>query len=120
VASLTFVGMAAARSADDIGKAAFRPAWASTMTDVAAKDPPRKGRRLGTLDAMQEIGKIAGPALSGILRQTGEVFALFGVHIAIVIVAEVSAITVFGELQNYRLRLRILTWVRKNRRLGSV
>ena len=52
--------MAAARFAYDIGKAAFRPAWASTMTDVAAKDPPRKGRRLGTLDAMQEIGEIAG------------------------------------------------------------
>ena len=58
--------------------------------------------------------------MSGILRQAGEVFALFGVRIAIAIVAEVSAITVFGELQNYRLRLRILTWVRKNRRLGSV
>ena len=55
-----------------------------------------------------------------ILRQTGEVFALFGVRIPTAIVAEVSAITVFGKLQNYRLRLRILTWLRKNRRLGSV
>ena len=55
--SPTFVGMAAARSVDNIGKAAFRPAWASAITDIAAKDPPRKGRRLGTLDAMQEIGQ---------------------------------------------------------------
>jgi hypothetical protein len=45
---------------------------------------------------------------------------LFGVRIAIAIVAEISAIIVFGELQNYRPRLRILTWVRKNRRRGSV
>ncbi|HZB07539.1 MAG TPA: tetratricopeptide repeat protein [Rubrobacter sp.] len=114
--SPTFVGMAAARSVDDIGKAAFRPAWASAITDIAAKDPPRKGRRLGTLDAMQEIGEIAGPALAGILWQTGGVFVLFGVRIAIAIVAEISAIAVFGELRNYRPRLRILTWARKNRR----
>ena len=110
VASPTFVGIAAARSVDDIGKAAFRPAWASAIADIAAKDPPRKGRRIGTLDAMQEIGEIAGPALAGILWQTGGVFALFGVRIAIAIVAEISAITVFGELRNYR----------KSRRRGSV
>jgi hypothetical protein len=68
---------------------------------------------------MQEIGEIAGPALAGILWQTGGVFLLFGVRIAIAIVAEISAIAVFGELRNYRPRLRILTWVRKNRRRGS-
>jgi MFS family permease len=96
------------------------PAWASAITDIAAKDPPRKGRRLGTLDAMQEIGEIAGPALAGILWQTGGVFVLFGVRIAIAIIAEISAIAVFGELRNYRPGLRILTWVRKNRRRGSV
>src|SRR5215203_1309304 len=115
----TLVGMAAARSVDDMGKAAFRHAWASAITNIAAKDPPHKGRRLGTLDAMQEIGEIAGPALAGILWQTGGVFVLFGVRIAIAIVAEISAITVFGELHNYQPRLRIPTWVRKNRR-GSV
>jgi MFS family permease len=120
LASPTFVGIAAARSVDDTGKAAFRPAWASAIADIAAKDPPRKGRRLGTLDAVQEIGEIAGPVLAGILWQTGGVFALFGVRIAIAIVAEISAITVFGELQNYRPQLRILTKVRKNRRRGSV
>jgi MFS family permease/Tfp pilus assembly protein PilF len=118
--SPTFVGMAAARSVDDVGKAAFRPAWASAITDIAAMDPPRKGRRLGTLDAMQEIGEIAGPALAGILWQTGGVFVLFGVRIAIAIVAEISAIAVFGELRNYRPRLRLLTWARKNRRRRSV
>src|SRR5687768_16586147 len=118
--SPTFVGMAAARSVDDIGKAAFRPAWASAITDIAAKDPPRKGRRLGTLDAMQEIGEIAGPALAGILWQTGGVFVLFGVRIAIAIVAEISAIAVFGELRNYRPRLRILPWARKNRQREGV
>ncbi len=100
----TFIGIAAARTVDDTGKAAFRPAWASAIT----------------LDAMQEIGEIAGPALAGILWQTGGVFLLFGVRIAIAIIPEISAIAVFGELQNYRPRLRILNWARKNRRRGSI
>jgi MFS family permease len=113
LASPTFVGIAAARSMDDTGKAAFRPAWASAIADIAAKDPPRKGRRLGTLDAVQEIGEIAGPALAGILWQTGGVFALFGVRIAIAIVAEICAITVFGELRNHRPRVRIPARVAK-------
>jgi MFS family permease len=111
LASPTFVGIAAARSVDDTGKAAFRPAWASAIADIAAKDPPRKGRRLGTLEATAEVGEIVGPALAGILWQTGGVFALFGVRIAIAIVAEISAITVFGELRNYRPRFRILSRV---------
>jgi tetratricopeptide (TPR) repeat protein len=59
---------------------------------------------------------IAGPALAGILWQTGGAFALFGVRIAIAIVAEISAIAVFGELRNFRPRLRILTRARKSRR----
>jgi hypothetical protein len=36
------------------------------------------------------------------------------------IVAEISAIAVFGELRNFRPRLRILTRARKSRRRGSV
>jgi MFS family permease len=101
----TFLGIAAARSVDDTGKAAFRPAWASAIADIAAKDPPRKGRRIGVLDAVQEVGEIAGPVLAGILWQTGGLFALFGVRIIIAIVAEISAIVVFGELRNHRPRI---------------
>jgi len=43
-----------------------------------------------------------GRVMAGILWQPGGVFALFGVRIAIAIVAEISAIIVFGELQDYR------------------
>jgi hypothetical protein len=68
---------------------------------------------------MQEIGEIAGSALDGILWQTGGVFVLFGVRIAIAIIAEISAIAVLGGLRNYRPRLRILNRVRKNRPRGS-
>lgn len=43
IAFPTFVGIAAARSVDDTGKAAFRPAWASAVAEIAGKNPRDKG-----------------------------------------------------------------------------
>lgn len=101
----SFLGLAAARSFDDSGKAAFQPAWASAIAGFAAKDPPRRGRRLGVLDTSQDVGEAIGPALAGVLWQTGGVAALFGVRIAIAVVAELMALHVFGELRGLPQRV---------------
>lgn len=103
--SPTFVGLALARSVDDSGKAAFRPAWASAIAEVADEDPPRRGRRLGALDTSQSIGEAIGPALAGLLWQSGGIVALFAVRIAIAVLAELVAFRVFGESRGYRPRL---------------
>jgi len=100
----SFVGLAAARSFDDSGKGAFRPAWASTITSIASKDPQKSGRRLGVLDTSQSVGEAIGPALATLLWQSGGVFALFGVRIVIAVVAEIMALRVFGELGKHVLR----------------
>lgn len=97
--SPSFLGLAAARSVDDSGKAAFKPAWASAMAEISAAVPKQRGKRLGILDTSQSIGEAIGPALAGILWQTGGIFALFGVRIVIAVVAEISAIKVFGEFK---------------------
>lgn len=97
VAFPSFAGLAVARSVDDSGKAAFRPAWASVVAEIAAEDPARRGRRLGALDTAASVGETIGPALAGILWQTGGIVALFGVRIAIACVAEVAALRVFRE-----------------------
>ena len=96
LASPTFAGLAVARAVDDAGKAAFRPAWASVIADIAAADPPRRGRRLAALDTAQTSGEVVGPLLAGLLWQTGGVGLLFGVRIAIAVVAELGALRVFG------------------------
>jgi MFS family permease len=98
IAFPNFIGLAAARSFDDSGKGAFRPAWASTIAGIAARDPQKSGRRLGVLDTSQSVGEAIGPALATLLWQSGGVFALFGVRIMIAVVAEVMALRVFGEL----------------------
>lgn len=102
--SPSFPGLAAARSVDDSGKAAFKPAWASAMAEISDADPQRRGKRLGFLDTSQSLGEAIGPALAGILWQTGGIVALFAVRIAIAVVAEVSAIKVFGEFKGFRVR----------------
>lgn len=102
--SPTFVGLAAARSVDDSGKAAFKPAWASAMAEISAVDPKRRGKRLGVLDTSQSLGEALGPALAGILWQTGGIVTLFGVRIGIAVAAEIAAIKVFGEFKGARVR----------------
>ncbi len=100
--SPTFLGLAFARTVDDSGKAAFKPAWASTVAEISAADPKRRGKRLGVLDTSQSLGEAIGPALAGLLWQTGGIFVLFAVRIAIAVVAEVSALRVFGEFERLR------------------
>jgi MFS family permease len=102
--SPSFLGLAAARSVDDSGKAAFKPAWASAVAEISAADPRRRGKRLGALDTSQSLGEAVGPALAGLLWQSGGVVALFAARIAIAVVAEISAVRVFGEFKGYRLR----------------
>jgi MFS family permease len=91
----SFAGLTLARCVDDSGKAAFRPAWAAHITELAAADRARQGQRLGALDTATSLGELLGPIVAGILWQTGGILALFGVRILIAIVAEVAALRVF-------------------------
>jgi len=100
LASPTFTGLAIARSVDDSGKAAFRPAWASTIAQIAAADPPRRGQRLGALDTAETLGEAVGPALAGALWQSGGIVALFAVRIGIAASAELAALRIFRELHS--------------------
>jgi MFS family permease len=103
--------MALARAIDDSGKAAFRPAWAAAMAQLAGADPRRSGQRLGVLDASQSLGETVGPVLAGVLWQTGGgVVALFGVRIVVALVAEVMSLYAFGEVR--------LPWLSRRRASG--
>lgn len=99
-----FAGLALARIVDDSGKAAFRPGWAVAVARIAGADPARRGQRLGALDTSQNVGEVIGPLLAGLLWSSGGVVLLFGVRIAIAVVAEIAALRFFGEL-GHRPRL---------------
>lgn len=101
-----FAGLALARVVDDSGKAAFRPAWVAAIAEVANADPPRRTRRLAVLDTAENAGQAMGPALAGVLWQTGGVGLLVAGRIALAIAGEAVALRVFGEVSPALHRLR--------------
>ena len=93
----SFAGLAAARAIDDSGKAAFRPAWAAAIAELANAEPRRRVRRLAALDTAASAGEALGPALAGVLWQTGGIGLLFAGRIALAAAGELAALRVFGE-----------------------
>jgi len=108
-----FGGFTAARLLDDSGKSAFRPAWAATAAGIAARDPARRGQRLGILDGGQSAGEAVGPLLATVLWQTGGVALLFAGRIVVAVAGELAAFHVFGEARLIR------EWVHRSRRRGE-
>jgi MFS family permease len=93
-----FAGMAVGRAVDDLGKAAFRPAWGALMAHVAGFDRRRRARTMGSLSAGEDAGEVAGPILAGFLWSTWGVPVLLGVRIALAVVTEIYAIALSRSL----------------------
>jgi DivIVA domain-containing protein len=86
-----FAGVAVGRTVDDMGKAAFRPAWGALMAHVAGFDRRRRARTMGLLSAGEDAGEVAGPILAGLLWSAWGVPALLGVRIGLALVTEIYA-----------------------------
>lgn len=65
--SPTLAGVWVGRSLDDLGKAAFRPAWGSLMAEVSARDRRQRARVMGFLTAGEDAGDTVAPVLAGLL-----------------------------------------------------
>jgi MFS family permease len=94
-----FVGVAIGRAVDDLGKAAFRPAWGALMAHVAGFDRRRRARTMGSLSAGEDAGEVAGPVLAGFLWSTWGVPVLLAVRIALAVVTELYAIVLTRSLR---------------------
>jgi MFS family permease len=101
-----FAGIAAAKLTDDMGKAAFRPAWGALMAGVSAHDPDRRGRTMSLVTLGDDAGDIAGPVLAGLLWSTWGVAALLGTRIALALVTEGYAIYISRSLCLYEPSMR--------------
>jgi MFS family permease len=95
----SFAGMAGGRMLDDLGKAAFRPAWGALMAHVSSFDRRRRARTMGYLGAGEDAGEAAGPIVAGFLWSTWGVTVLLVVRIAVAIVAEVYTLVLTRSLQ---------------------
>jgi MFS family permease len=60
-------GFLAGRALDDLGKAAFKPAWGAIMAEVSDADRSRRARTMSWMSAGEDAGDIAAPVMAGLL-----------------------------------------------------
>jgi MFS family permease len=90
----TYVGIGLARSVDDMGKAAFRPAWGALMAQISGQDKRNRARTMSWLSMGEDAGGMAAPALAGFLWNTWGIAALMGARIVLAVATEVYAFVI--------------------------
>lgn len=84
-------GFAIAKTIDDLGKAAFRPAWGALMADAARLDPARRARTMGLMGMGEDAGELAGPVVAGFIWTTWGIPAVLGARVVLALGTEVYA-----------------------------
>lgn len=87
----SYAGLLAGRMLDDVGKAAFAPAWGSVMAQVSALDPPRRARTLAMMSSAEDAGELAGPVVAGLVWSAFGLPALLILRAVLAVGAEVYA-----------------------------
>jgi MFS family permease len=88
-------GFTGGKMVDEVGKAAFRPAWGALMAKVAEGDPSSKAQTMSVMSVGEDAGAIVGPILAGMLWSVGGVPALLLTRAGLALLTEL-----------YTLRLR--------------
>jgi MFS family permease len=95
----SFAGVLAGRLVDDVGKAAFRPAWGSLMAHVASFEPRTRARTMGFLRQGEDAGEIAGPIVAGLVWSAWGAPVLLVLRAGLAVVAELYTLAVERRLR---------------------
>ena len=95
----TFPGFAAGKLVDDMGKAAFRPAWGALMSHVSGFHKKRRARTMGYLSFGEGLGEIVGPLLTGFLWDARGLVAVVVARVLLALVNEVYALGLARQLE---------------------
>lgn len=96
------LGVASGRIADDVGKAAFRPAWGSIMAQVSASDPQRRARTMAYMSMGQDGGEMVGPILASFVWSVWGIPMVLGLRIILAIGAELYVLLMAKHLKEPR------------------
>lgn len=66
----SYSGLVLGKVTDDLGKAAFRPAWGAVMANVSALDPARRSQTLAMMSTAEDVGELGAPILAGVIWST--------------------------------------------------
>ena len=94
IAVPNFLGVAVGRVTDDVGKAAFRPAWGALMAHVSSFDKRRRARTMSFMSMGEDAGDIAGPILAGFMWSTWGLTVTLGARAVLAIITEIYAMLV--------------------------
>ena len=94
----TFAGIAAGRIMDDMGKAAFKPAWGAMAAHLSSFDKKSRARTMGYLSSGEDAGESVGQLGAGLILGGGVAAlpALLLVRIGLAAVTEVYTV-VFAQ-----------------------
>ncbi len=95
----TYLGIAVGKITDDVGKAAFRPAWGALMSHVSSFDRRSRARTMGYLSFGEGAGEIVGPILAGLLWGLWGLPAVLLVRVILALVSEVYAMSITGSME---------------------
>ncbi len=76
------------RAMDDVGKAAFRPAWGSIMAEVSAFDRSKRARTMSLIDVGEDAGDATGLILAGWLLVAGGLPLMLITRIGLAVITE--------------------------------
>lgn len=91
VVAPSFAGVAAGKVVDDLGKAAFRPAWGALMAQIASFDRKRRARTMALMSVGENVGELIGPMLAGLVWQAWGVTTVLLVRAALAVGTEAYA-----------------------------
>ena len=95
----SFHGLATGKLVDDMGKAAFRPAWGSLMAHVSSFDKSRRAQIMSWMLVGEDGGTIAGPLLAGLLWNTWGLTVMLGGRVVLSIITEVYVTIINRSLE---------------------
>jgi MFS family permease len=95
----SFLGMGMARTIDDVGKAAFRPAWGALMAQISGADRGSRARTMSWLSMGEDAGGVAAPLMAGFLWNTWGIVALMSARILLAIITELYAFAIEHRAQ---------------------
>jgi MFS family permease len=89
-------GFVVGKALDDMGKAAFKPAWGAMIAELSDRDKKRRGRMFGYMTSGEDAGEIVAPIVAGFIASVPGlgIPVMLGVRIAVAAVAEIYTVAV--------------------------
>jgi len=94
-------GVIVGRATDDLGKAAFKPAWGSLLAQLSDLDKKRRGQLFGFISSGEDTGEALGPMVGGVLVSLGGFQLMLFARIVIAAVTEVYTVIVTHSLESH-------------------